>query len=72
MPIIVPMPIVDTNISEEGNIIGMQKVRYMLPPFTTLPTPLLTVIFKEQCMIADSYLFSETPSKAESVIITNV
>jgi len=72
MPIIVPMPIWDTAISQEGNIIGLRKTRYMLGSFTNIPLPSTAVPFKEQVLIGDSSLFDETPGRAETVIITNV
>jgi len=72
MPIILPMPIWDTAISQEGNIIGLRKTRYMMPAFTILPISTTTISFKEQVLIGDSNTFDETPSKAETVIITNV
>lgn len=72
MPIIAPLPIHDTGIGAYGNIIGLRKFRYMLGAFEVVSPPPITIVFKEQCLFADSLMFSETPNRAETVIITNV
>lgn len=72
MPVILPHEIKSDSIAVYGNIIGIRKMQYSLPMFITVDILPTTMNLTEQVLIADSSLFSETPSRAETVIITNV
>jgi len=72
MPIILPHITKSDSIAVYGNMIGIYKMQYRIPMFHTIDILPTTMNLTEQVLIADSDMFSETPSRAETVIITNV
>lgn len=72
MPFVLPHPIKSDSIAAYGRMIGIRKMRYRLPPLQTVDIYPTDMEFKEQVVIGDSDVLSESPSKAETVIITNV
>lgn len=72
MPKVLPHPIKTDHIAVYGRMIGIRKMRYTLPQLQTIEIHPTEMEFKEQVLISHSAAFGETPSKAETVIITNV
>lgn len=72
MPVILPHIIKSAGIAVYGNIVGIRKMQYTIPMFQTVDIMPTTLKLTEQVLIAKSSTLSETPSKVEDVIITNV
>jgi len=71
MPIVLPHPIKSDSIAIYGQMIGIRKMRYRLPMLQTVDMLPTDMEFKEQALIGHSSTFSESPSKAETLVITN-
>ena len=71
MPKIIPLEIKSDSIAVYGRIIGIKKMRYRLPPLQSVDIYPTEMELKEQVLVGDSDMLSETLSKAETVIITN-
>lgn len=69
MPFILPHPIKTDHIAVYGNMVGIRAMRYTIPTFQTVDILPTQMGFKEQVLIADSMLFSETPSKVEAMVV---
>jgi len=72
MPKILPLEIKSDSIAVYGRIIGIRKMQYRLPMLHTVDIYPTEMGLYEQGLIGDSDMLSETPSRAEDVIITNV
>lgn len=71
MPKLLPHPIKTDSIAVYGRMIGIRKMRYRLPPLQSVDIYPTEMGLYEQVLIGDSDMLSETPSRAETVIITN-
>ena len=72
MPKVIPLEIKSDSIAVYGRMIGIRKMQYRLPMLHTVDIYPTEMEFKEQVLVGDSDMLSETPSRAEDVIITNV
>jgi len=71
MPLVIPQIIKSGGAAVYGNMVGMSKLRFVLPMLQTVELLSTKMSFKEKVMVGDSDMLSETVSRAESVIITN-
>jgi len=72
MPLVIPQIIKSGGVAVYGNIVGMSKLRFILPMLQTIDLASTKMSFKEKVMVGDSDMLSETVSRAETVLITNV
>ncbi len=68
MPKIVPHPIKTDSIAVYGRMIGLRKMRYVLPTLVPIEIHPTGIEFEEQVLVGHSTFFSEAVIRAEDLI----
>lgn len=73
MPVIAPHPVKSTSIATYGHIVGLERIRFQIPELGSIPISLHPAGIYEQVLVGQELsALSETPDRAETVVITNV